>query len=195
MSTVLITPPSETPVTADDLGKLALRVDGAEEDALIDIYIAAAVEYAQAYSQRQFMQATYELRVKCWPSSIVLIKAPLVSVVDIKYDDEENAEQTLATALYQVDNSAEPGCIKFIGSLPSVYDKPNAIRIRYIAGYGGAGADITVQRAAVPACAKVAMLKRVGDYFENRQNEIQGTTVAKFSDSSDRQLDQIRLYL
>jgi len=46
---------------------------------------------------------------------------------------------------------------------PSVLYVPNAVRIHHVAGYGNDG-------TAVPACAKVAIMQMVGNWYENRES-------------------------
>ncbi len=200
MPSKLKTAPSAYPVTRDELVKVHIKVDGATEDSLLDIYIAAATEQVEDYIQRQLMRATYELHMDNWSCDVVcgylkLKKAPLISVVSIKYDDIDNVEQTLDASLYQVDIISEPGRVRFIGALPSTYDKPNAIRIEYLAGYGDASSDLVAQRALIPGRAKIGILRGVADLYENRQDETAGTTFGKLSVDTLTWLSPLRLFL
>lgn len=210
MPSKLITTPTQYPVTRDELVKVHIKVDGTLEDSLLDIYLAAATEQVEDYIQRQLMQATWEWQMANWycdPQSILrhysnasgvylkLTKAPLISVASVKYDDASNVEQTLDTTEYQVDTTSEPGRIRFIGSLPEVFDKPNAIRIRYVAGYGASGADVTAQRLLIPSRAKIGILRGVADLYENRQDETAGTTFGKLSVDTLAWLSPLRLFL
>lgn len=196
----LITPPSEYPVLRDELAKVHIKVDGTDEDALLDTYIGAAVELVEDCIQRQLMQATWELQLTCWDVDcngyIRLNKAPLVSITSVKYDPADGgSEVAINPAEYQVDTTSVPGRIRFIGNLPSVADKPNAIRIRFKAGYGADAADAAAQRTAVPSRAKTGILRAVGDFYAFRQDEQSGQYTSKLSNSIENFLNPLRLFL
>lgn len=218
MPTKLITPPTAMPVTRDQLVKVHIKVDGTDEDALIDAYIAAATDQVQNFIQRQLMQATYELQLNHWMNNhhfnrniafvnpnlfmfngrhhyIILPKAPLVGVVSIKYDDVNDAQQTLDPENYQVDNTSEPGKIVFTGNLPNLADNVNAVRIRYVAGYGLITDNTDSQQLAVPALSKVGILREVANMYENRQDETVGTSVGSLMKSTEYILNPLRLFL
>jgi len=197
MPSKLITAPSTTPV---DLAtaKLQAKVDGSVEDTLLTAMLQAATDLVQDYIQRQLMQATWELQLTHWCTDadgyIKLPNAPLVKVESVKYDNSANQEQTLSASEYQVDTTAEPGRIRFTGTLPSVYDKPNAIRIRYVAGYGPDGASEAAQQAAIPARAKIGILRAFTDFYEHRQDQT-SATVYKLPMSIEYFLNPLRLFL
>ncbi|HYG02110.1 MAG TPA: hypothetical protein VD927_06660 [Chryseosolibacter sp.] len=207
-SYVLINPPSELPVTLDDLVAVHLKVDDTDPEAgLITEYMNAATELVQDCIQRQLMQATFEYRMKDWnetaasmykPSGYLkLDKAPLVTVGSVKYDDTDNVEQTLSTSDYQVDTTSVPGMIRFIGNLPAVYDKPNAIRIRFVAGYGSALDSASAQRTAITSYgasrAKIAILRATADFYEQRTDE-SNKAKYKLNNSVEKLLIPLKLY-
>ncbi|HQQ81936.1 MAG TPA: hypothetical protein PK059_02045 [Cyclobacteriaceae bacterium] len=124
-------------------------------------------------------QQTYELQMDGWYTDgfgfpvtassyptyygyVTLPACPLVSITSIKYDDVNNVEQTLASSNYAVDTSSMPGRFRFTGSatLPNLYDKPNCVRIRYVAGFGASGATDAGQ-SAVPEPLKNAVRFRM----------------------------------
>ncbi len=161
---VLITDSSYEPVTDQQL------VDDLREDAENIPKIKPYAKAARRAIEQELIsvsttQKTYELRFDTWYGAtdadgwIILPACPLVSITSVKYDDANDAEQTLAASNYQADTASMPGRIRYTGSatLPAVYDKPNAIRIRYVAGYGAAGATDGGQ-SAVPEDLKVAVL-------------------------------------
>lgn len=196
---VLITPPAEAPITLEQ-AKAHLKVDGTSEDAYIQGLINACTTMAENYTQLQFMQAVWELQVDDWHDrslSHQLDKCPLVSVDSIKYFDETNTELTIPVEDYQVYTGRTPGVYRFVTTLPlpSVYDRLDATRIRYTAGYGAAGASAEDQRAAVPSPIKAAILLLIGHLYENRQDEQVGTIVTKLTKNSEWLLHPYRLYL
>ena len=129
------------PPTADWISttqaKLHLRVDSTADDVLIDRLIAAARQYAQSYTRRQLVTATYRLTMDAFPSTIIIPRNPLVSVSSITYLDTAGAVQTLAAATYTVDKYAEPATIylAYAQSWPTTYGVPNAVSVYFHAGY------------------------------------------------------------
>lgn len=200
----LITPPEGEPVQLSDLVSVHIKVDDTDPEAnLITEYIKAATERVEDCIQRQLMQATWEYQmtdfneIDC-DGYLRLLKAPLVSVTSVKYDDENDDEQTMETTDYQVDSTNVPGRIRFISTLPTVYDKPNAVRIRYVAGYGAAGATVAQQRTAISenraSRAIVGILRAVADFYEHRQDE-SPTQSYQLNEGIKSWLNPLRLYL
>jgi uncharacterized phiE125 gp8 family phage protein len=192
----LITKPTAAPLTLDE-AKAHLRVEGTQDDTYIGASLFAVVDGVENYIQRQLMQAVYELQMSCWPicESIQLPKGPLVSVASVKYDDPNGIEQILDPSNYEVYSAKVPGFIRFIGEMPPVGDRLDAVRIRYTAGYGLGGDDATAQAAAVPELIKAGIKLQLGHLFENRQDEITGTSVSQLHNGSERILHPYRLYL
>jgi uncharacterized phiE125 gp8 family phage protein len=168
MALKLITAPAEEPVTLAE-AKLHLRVDHTADDALITALIAAAREFAEHQTERAFVTQTWELALDAFPADVFkLPRAPLASVTSIKYDDAAGAEQTLSAAAYYVDTHSVPGEIvpAYGTSWPDALAAANAVRVRYVAGYGGA--------AAVPAGIKQWMLVRIGSLYQRREEVAAG---------------------
>jgi uncharacterized phiE125 gp8 family phage protein len=205
---ILITAPAALPFT-DQQALDQLREDMSNL-AKINLYAQAAVEDVQGDCiSLQLMQATYELQMNDWytdnyPSIVysttpggsgylTLPRCPLVSITSIKYDDVNGTEQTLNATNYQLDTSAMPGRIRWASnaSLPGVQDKPNSIRIRYVAGYGAASATTDQQQAAVPAIAKSCCLIRLTDLYDRRMTE--GTGFIAKSDSYSNMIGKLRI--
>lgn len=177
----LITPPAEYPVVLGDLVSVHIKVNETDDEAnLITEFIKTATELVEDYIQRQLMQATWEYQMADFckldaQGYLTLWKAPLVSITSVKYFDSDNEEQTLAPSEYQVDTTSLPGRIRFNGNIPGVYDRPDAVKIRFVAGYGNDGDDAGEQRTAISdyraSRAITAILRCVADFYEHRQDE------------------------
>jgi len=155
--------PSVEPVTTAE-AKSHLRVDISDDDTLIAELIKAARQLAEAFTRRQFITATYELKTNELAEIIALPRPPLQSVTSIKYVDTSGDTQTASSSLYGVDTHAEPGRIILAHgqTWPTVRDEENAVTITYKAGYGDAGSD-------VPEALKAAIKLIVGDLYEHRE--------------------------
>ena len=93
--------------------KTHMRVDTSDDDTYIASLISAATQYAQDRTNRQFINATFKLRLDGFISTQLWIpRAPLSSVTSVQYVDENEATQTLSTDLYKVDTQALPGRIR-----------------------------------------------------------------------------------
>lgn len=169
MKLVLVTGPASEPVSVQEAAD-HLRVDFGDDDALISARIGAAREWAEDFTRRQFITATYDLYFDSWPAfPIVLPRPPLASVTSITYYDEDDTAAVWAASNYYVDTAAEPGRIvlKTGAVAPSVtLREANAVVVRFVAGYGAAG--------DVPEKVRAAILLTVGDLYENRENTVIG---------------------
>lgn len=144
----------------------------------IDALVTAARQFFEKHTRRQLMPATWYLYLDDFPGddyngecSIFLEKSPVTAVSSVKYYDENDELQTLVENTdYFTDLHSEPARIR-VDSVPTVYDKPNAVVIEFTAGFTDA--------ASVPEPVKKAMLLMVAHLYENRQEEITGTIVSK----------------
>lgn len=165
-----IVDPTESPVSvAEARSHLGLFHNG--DDSLISLYIDAAtsnLDGAQGILGRTLVAQTWELTYDSFPCSAIKVPLPpLVSVESIKYLDADGVEQTLPTTEYTVDVDNQPGWVAPVASWPTTFETINAVRIRFVAGYGAAG--------KVPAAIRAAILLMVADLYENREGAITGT--------------------
>lgn len=156
--------PTEEPLSLDQI-KLQLRLDHDIEDALLYLYLQAAREYVELATRRQLLSATYTLSLDDFPACgmLTIPRPPLQSVTSITYLTTATVTQTLATTVYGVDVSSQPGRVylKQGQAWPSVYDQLNAITITYVAGW--------TTYAQVPNQLKMAILRLVGHFYEHRE--------------------------
>ena len=171
MSLKIVTPPTAEPVTLLE-AKDHLRVDGPDDDALISVLITAARKWAEEYTGRQFVTATWDWFIDGFCLSFSVPIPPLQSVTSIKYLDTAGAEQTLDAETYRVDAVSEPGriALDYGKSWPSTYSVINAVTVRFVAGYGAA--------AAVPEPIRQAMLILIGELYEQRQESVPASFAA-----------------
>lgn len=163
MAYKLKTAPAEEPITTTE-AKTHLRVDGSTDDTYIGTLIKTARRYAEAFLNQKLITQTWYCYLDKFPASgeIMIKNGPVQSLTAITYQDENDAEQTLSTDDYVVDTATDPARVE-ITTIPATYDKLNAIRIEYVAGYGAA--------ADVPETIKHAMLLYMGSLYENRGDE------------------------
>ncbi len=153
------------PISRAD-AKTHLRVDHTDEDDYIDTVIAAAVDYAENYTDRQFITATWVARMDEFPTTgdnIELRKNPIASITSIQYVDTNGTTQTWSSANYETDLKSNVARIRPISteSYPSTKDQLNAVTVTFISGYGSAASD-------VPGDIKHALKLIIAYLYDNR---------------------------
>jgi uncharacterized phiE125 gp8 family phage protein len=155
---------------------LHARIDEPADDILdITAKVAAAVSDRESFTGRQFVSATWELWLDSWPiDGIIRIpKPPLSSITSIKYIDTNGAEQTWSSSNYTVVAPAGPNAqhgyvVPAYGlSFPSIRAVPNAIKVRFVAGYG--------LPAAVPDVFKQAIKLTFSEMYAFREEQFAGS--------------------
>jgi uncharacterized phiE125 gp8 family phage protein len=190
MSLKLITAPTAEPISLEE-AKAHLRVEISDDDILITAMIVAAREAAEAATRRALMPQTWELALPAFPGcadefKIRLPKAPLASVASLKYVDADGALLPMDSGDYMLDEHSQPAEIvpAFGTSWPSTRGQPNAVLVRYDAGYADA--------ASVPGQIKAWMLLRIGMLYENRES-VTGMTLTELP-FVDRMLDAYKVW-
>ncbi len=144
MAVITIASPSVEPVTAADV-KASARIDNTALDAQIAPLITAFRQQAEHETSRRLITQTVELVLDGFPSSHIDLTLPdAQAITSIKYIDTAGAEQTLTGTVYQLDADSTPSraLLKYDQEWPETQDVPNAVRVRFTAGYGDAPTDV-----------------------------------------------------
>lgn len=98
MALTRLTPRAAAPITLDQV-KAHCRIDGSVEDALLAIYIQAAVDHVEAnrgVMGRALLNQAWELTYDAFPDGAIHIPlGPLVSVTSVEYVDDATGTETL----------------------------------------------------------------------------------------------------
>lgn len=163
-----LTDPAVEPITRAE-AKAHLRVDGSDEDDLIDALVSAARDRVERFCNRPFVSAGFAMLFEGdLPVGAEPLKVPLVdvtSVVGITYRDAAGAVQTWAEASWSFD--AERQELRPATSWPAGSD------LRFEAQAGDASTA-----PVVPPAIRAAMLLYLGDLFELRQAHVVGAPIA-----------------
>jgi uncharacterized phiE125 gp8 family phage protein len=156
-----------------------MRADNDSELLLVQGYVAAAREFIEGQTGRAAMLSTWtrtssrfvEQSEDCYGRVTYLERSPLASVVSVKYYDESDVQQTLATSVYGVVATATPGFIylKAGESWPTLYDRPDAVEITFTAGAASV--------SAVPHTFRNAIMQLALHFYEQRQPVNVGNSV------------------
>ena len=166
MSTlVTVTPPALEPVDLLE-AKAHLRVDGAQDDALIASLITAARQVAEGLLGRAFITQTLRYVRDAAPArSFTLPRPPLQGITHIKvYDDADNASTVPATQ-YLLDAPAGRVALRGAAAWPAVGRSMNGFEVQYVAGYGSAAID-------VPMALRRGLLAHVAHLYLHRGDSL-----------------------
>lgn len=171
----LVSGPGSEPIPLDEI-KAHLRVDDTTSDDEIVGMMLAGRQLIEAWLGRALITQTWDWWLPCWPENpyyggtFYVPYPPLQSVTHVKYVDTNGDEQTLSSAYYVVITPAGPrtgpGTIRpaYNVTWPSIREQPDAIRIRFVAGWTGP--------EKVPDPIRSALKLVVGDLYENREAQI-----------------------
>lgn len=146
MSLVLVTPPA--PVVDWPTIKAHLRLESDADLTYVASLVDAATTTVQERLGRSLNVATWDYRLGsddiCRNFDIRLPMPPLVEVVSVSYIDSNDAEQVYAPANYRAFGVGGQGGVRLTGgaSWPSLRYGPEAVTIRYRAGYDDVPAPI-----------------------------------------------------
>jgi uncharacterized phiE125 gp8 family phage protein len=138
----LITAPETVPLSLAEV-KAALRLDFTDqsEDALLAGLIRASVaqiDGRDGWLGRQLCTATWRLDLPEFPCVINVPLPPLQQVTEITYIDASGVEQTLDPSAYHVAGSDPAMIVPVYGTAwPATPYRPDAVRVTFVAGYGG----------------------------------------------------------
>ncbi len=167
-SLVRIVSPTEEPINAEE-AMAFLRVDDADEAPLIESLISVARQMVEDFTGRSLVEQQWKLTASEWPDEchdgdeIALERTPLVSVESVKYYPASGASQaTLSSDNYHVLTGPTPGLIVLSSdeSWPDLYDRPDAVEVRFTAG----ASDV----ADIPPMCLHAVRLAVSHLYENR---------------------------
>lgn len=164
MALFLVSGPSSEPISLDE-ALTHLRIDGTDEYALIGDLIQGAREYVETFTRRALLSQTWDLKRDAFPCGPIWVPLPRCqSIASISYIDTNGTTQTWSSALYTTDlptgPHAGPGRIvpAYGETYPSTRSVPNAVTVRFVAGYG--------TEADVPALIRACLKEHVRAHHE-----------------------------
>lgn len=171
--------PETEPLTLEQV-RSHLRLSQTDDDSeLSTLWIPAARREIEKAIGVALITQTLRLTLDHFPLSfpghaIELPIGPVQSVASITYYDTDNVLQTVDDEDYLVETTTgrvvpAEGC-----TWPATFDRPGAVRVNFVAGFGDAAAD-------VPAGLRSAMLIQVREMYE-------GNVAGELSPTVDRLL-------
>jgi uncharacterized phiE125 gp8 family phage protein len=178
-----VTPASAEPVSVDEARqqcKVDPTLDGNSpptyshpDDDLIQTLITAAREHVENFTNTTCTDATYEYRCAGFGGCIMLPRGPVDSVTSVKYLDENEQEQTLAEAVWYLDDNPWAPSIGLRKNQvwPVTYRRADAVRVVFSGGFNSP--------STVPKALVLAMKLMIGHWYRNRENAVVGTIITE----------------
>lgn len=145
MTLITIIKPAVEPVTDADLAVPA-RLDTTDFSEHINQFLVPTFRAeAEHRLGRRLITQTVELVLNDFPTADqpVDLQLPNVqSLVSVKYLDGAGVQQTVAPESYRLDADSIPSSVSPVSEWPSTGHYANAVRIRYVVGYGPTGSDV-----------------------------------------------------
>lgn len=164
-SVQLVTAPSQEPVSLLE-AKNHLRVDGSQDDALIQLCISAARQLFEKFCEISIAPQSLRLCLDAFPDTLFLPFGPVTEVTEIEYTDTASSNQTVSD--WAEDLVSNPARITpQAGAVwPATAASLNSVRVTYTAGWAP---------SAVPKLLKSGILFYIGHLFENREAVVSGS--------------------
>ena len=136
MKEELTTPPSNYPITVAQIRE-HLNIDHYDDDKLLEIYLAQAIDYCQRKTGIQIGTQTWTIYGDTWCDVVMLYYQPVTDVLINYYAEGGDTMQMLDPALYVVDTKSYPATITYTDfeNLPPLDDRPNNVECRVTTGY------------------------------------------------------------
>lgn len=163
MKLARLTAPAVEPVTLAE-AKAHLRVDAADDDAMIPRLIAAARQWVEEACGRALISQSWRMTLDAWPedAEVALIRPPVQSVTAVRTLSAEGVATVWADANYAMAFGAEPQrLVRLVSAWPVPGRARAGIEIDMICGYGANAAD-------VPAALRQAVLLKTAQLYERR---------------------------
>ena len=150
-----------------------LRVLHTTDDDYITSLVLAATEWIEQQYDIALRSKTVTEYYDGFDGDIQITIYPVNSVTSVKYYDTDNTLQTITD--YTSDLVSRRGRVR-VESEPSLYDRPNAIEVIYVAGY-----------ATAPEAIIHAIKLLVGDWYKDRERT-PGNVKARLLDTVEKLL-------
>lgn len=168
---VLVSPPTITPVSMDEVKAHCKAAEFADDDARLLIFLKSAVAHLDGWQGilgRCLVEQTWRQDFDSFSDCMRFQLGPVIDITSIKYDDADGVEQTIDPEDYElsIDACGRP-FVRFVSSYsaPTLSSVLPALRVTYRAGVANAGTDPNFT-SAVESDIKNAILMMVEDDYD-----------------------------
>lgn len=141
------------------------------DDALLIVYLAAAVGHAEKFTGLTIQPATIELAMDEFPDAAGGIELPGPPLIELlSFAQADTSDGAVPAESYTLDDYGDVAQLRPIRSWPSLAADagPNAIKVRYRAGYQSES-EPDSDAQPLPGELKAALLLIVGHLYANRE--------------------------
>jgi uncharacterized phiE125 gp8 family phage protein len=188
----LFTGPTIEPLTVAE-AKAWARITEDAEDSIVGRLISAARANVEQLAGIALLTQVWDYFLDEFPcDEIAIPRPPLQSVTYIKYTDSAGVVQTLASSEYTVDTKRIPARIvpAYGKSWPGTQYVPNAVQVRFTAGYGPAASDIDAKAPEL----RQALVVLVNTLNEQREMATEASTLTEVPEAFWQLVNQHRTY-
>lgn len=160
MRPTLVTAAADYPATlAEARAWCRIETTVTDHDARLTLLLAGCTREIEVYLGRALVSQVWEGSTGAFSDEIELAPGPVLSIGHVKYYDADNAQQTASSALYMLDMTRDPQRLALADgqSWPETFDRPDAVTVRFTAGY---------TPAALLADVKLALLDLIAARFD-----------------------------
>jgi uncharacterized phiE125 gp8 family phage protein len=172
LNTIVLIEPLFEPVSVEEAFVQLRLGDPKSEDvaahpfySMIQRNIRTAREQVELMTNRALVEQTLRATFTSFPCAgrgLQLLRQPVIRVLSVVYYDASNDVQLVDEGDWYLTDDRLPH-LRFVDgwASPSIYTRGGAVRVDYVAGYGGGGSPVTTQEEAaanVPASLKDAVL-------------------------------------
>ena len=169
--------------------KTHMRITHANDDTYITALAKAAILDFETATHRQLITATYDLYMDDFPyEELEVPRPPLQSIESVKYQDGDDAQQTVTSSVYDADLISTPGrlYLDYNQTWPSdTRGHYNDVVVQFKAGYGDASTD-------VPEDILQALMMMVSHWYLNREPVVVGTVARDIPMTAQRIINHYR---
>jgi uncharacterized phiE125 gp8 family phage protein len=142
MRRFILNQPVVEPLTLAE-AKRALRIDHADDDAMVQSMIKAARQRVEARTGRALISQNWRIVMDAWPwgGRVALPVMPVQAVTAVRLYDANGAPQVVSPPIYNLVSGTEPPVID-ASAVPNPGKARDGIEIDVTAGYGPAPTDV-----------------------------------------------------
>ncbi len=160
----LVTDNEEFALSTEEVNEhLKTSFDSIESDPYLSMLVKAVESFGENFTKRTFTIKSYRLYQDFWKIVVLLERAPFSKIQSVKFDDENNVKQTVATSEFYTTFSSMYSSLIFESTFdfPVFSDRVQSIQILFKAGY-------SVDDESIPKDLKAAMLNHLAELYANR---------------------------
>lgn len=183
----LISGPSALPVALDEV-KTHLRVDHADEDALMARLMAAATAHVDGHAGvlgQALITQTWEVDASAWRCGpLALSPGPVQAIVAIAITSPDGSAEAVPMEGYRIDAMGTVRPVSTV-SIPTLPSEDHTLTVRFRAGFGDTPAH-------VPEPIRHAIILLVAHWYHNREAVVVGAQPGQVPLTVDRLLAPMR---